>query len=53
MPQEIDDALAAGFDGYLTKPLLAPALLAEIDRALRLLRQPATSPKPPPVEMPI
>ena len=34
MQHEIDAALAAGFDGYLTKPLSAPLLLAEIDRAL-------------------
>ena len=53
MPQEIDDALAAGFDGYLTKPLLAPVLLAEIDRALRLRRQPLAAPQAPAAEMPI
>lgn len=34
MQHEIDAALAAGFDGYLTKPLSAPLLLAEIDREL-------------------
>jgi CheY-like chemotaxis protein len=34
MPEEINDAMAAGFDGYLTKPLSAKALLAEIDTRL-------------------
>ena len=34
MPAEISEALAAGFDGYLTKPLSLPLLLAEIDRRL-------------------
>jgi len=34
MPEDIAEAMAAGFDGYLTKPLSAPALLAEIDRHL-------------------
>jgi len=34
MPHEISEALAAGFDGYLTKPLSTPVLLAEIDRVL-------------------
>ena len=49
MPQEIDDALAAGFDGYLTKPLLAAALLAEIDRALRVRRPLATGAQTNPI----
>jgi signal transduction histidine kinase/ActR/RegA family two-component response regulator len=34
MPEEIGQALAAGFDGYLTKPLAAGLLLAEVDRRL-------------------
>ncbi len=34
MPEEIGEALAAGFDGYLTKPLSRQALLAEIERLL-------------------
>lgn len=34
MPEDIAEAMATGFDGYLTKPLSAPALLAEIDRHL-------------------
>ncbi len=34
MPEEIAQTLAAGFDGYLTKPLAAAVLLAEVDRRL-------------------
>jgi PAS domain S-box-containing protein len=34
MPEEIRDALAAGFDGYITKPLKMQVLLAEIDRLI-------------------
>ncbi len=34
MPEEIGEALAAGFDSYLTKPLSLQALLAEIGRLL-------------------
>ncbi|HSV68480.1 MAG TPA: ATP-binding protein [Methylibium sp.] len=34
MPEEIDAAMRAGFDGYLVKPLAADVLLAEIDRRL-------------------
>jgi PAS domain S-box-containing protein len=34
MPHEIAEALAAGFDGYLTKPLSAAVLLGELDRVL-------------------
>ena len=34
MPHEIAEALAAGFDGYLTKPLSAPVLLGEVDKVL-------------------
>jgi len=34
MPAEVQSALAAGFDGYLTKPLSADALLHEIDRVV-------------------
>ncbi|CAN5474044.1 hypothetical protein BH11PSE9_BH11PSE9_14030 [soil metagenome] len=32
MPNEIDFAIAEGFDGYVTKPIASQALLAEIDR---------------------
>ncbi len=32
MPQQIKDAAAAGFDGYLTKPLSLQSFLAELDR---------------------
>ncbi|CAN5902266.1 hypothetical protein BH11PSE8_BH11PSE8_45800 [soil metagenome] len=32
MPNEIDAAIAEGFDGYVTKPIASHALLAEIDR---------------------
>lgn len=32
MPQQIDEARAAGFDGYLTKPVSMQLLLAELDR---------------------
>ncbi len=32
MPDEISAALAAGFDGYMTKPISMQLLLAEIDR---------------------
>jgi CheY-like chemotaxis protein len=32
MPQQIDAATAAGFDGYLTKPVSMKMLLAELDR---------------------
>ena len=38
MPERIANALAAGFDGYLTKPLPASTLLPEIDRTLRTRR---------------
>lgn len=34
MPDDITATMAAGFSGYLTKPLVAGALLAEIDRHL-------------------
>ena len=34
MPEQIAEALGAGFDGYLTKPLAAQALLAQLDRWL-------------------
>ncbi len=34
MPEHIRDALAAGFDHYLTKPIHFDAFLAEIDRPL-------------------
>ena len=34
MRQQIDDYLAAGFDGYVTKPVRAEALHAEIDRVM-------------------
>ena len=34
MPDQIEQARAAGFDGYLTKPLDAALLLAEVDRYL-------------------
>jgi PAS domain S-box-containing protein len=32
MPQQIDEAKTAGFDGYLTKPVSMTLLLAELDR---------------------
>jgi CheY-like chemotaxis protein len=34
MRQQIDDYLKAGFDGYVTKPIRAEALHAEIDRVM-------------------
>lgn len=34
MPAEIDAALAAGFDNYLTKPVVADRLFEEVNRAL-------------------
>jgi PAS domain S-box-containing protein len=34
MPQDVEEALAAGFDHYLSKPLSASALLQEIDRSM-------------------
>ena len=34
MKQEVEEYLALGFDGYVTKPVRADALHAEIDRAL-------------------
>jgi CheY-like chemotaxis protein len=34
MPDDIAQAAAAGFDGYLTKPLDLGLLLSEIDRRL-------------------
>ncbi len=43
MPAEIDMALAAGFDNYLTKPLLADRLFAEVDVALVQPRQGAVT----------
>lgn len=39
MPADIADALRAGFDAYITKPIVSAQLFAEIDRALA--RQPA------------
>lgn len=36
MEEQIRDAMAAGFDGYLTKPLSADDLFKEIDRVLCL-----------------
>ena len=36
MPEEIEDALAAGFDDYLTKPLSAAALMAALQQVLPL-----------------
>ncbi len=32
MPRQIDEAAAAGFDGYLTKPVSLQSMLAELDR---------------------
>jgi len=43
MPAEIDMALAAGFDNYLTKPVLADRLFAEVDVALVQPRQGAVT----------
>jgi PAS domain S-box-containing protein len=34
MPSDIDEARAAGFDDYVTKPLDMPLLLAAVDKAL-------------------
>jgi CheY-like chemotaxis protein len=34
MPAQVDAALAAGFDAYLTKPVQFDLLLAEVDRSL-------------------
>jgi CheY-like chemotaxis protein len=31
-PEELEQCRAAGFDGWLAKPILFPALLAEIER---------------------
>ena len=39
MPADIADALRAGFDAYITKPIVSAQLFAQIDRALA--RQPA------------
>jgi CheY-like chemotaxis protein len=39
MPADIADALHAGFDAYITKPIVSAQLFAEIDRVLA--RQPA------------
>ncbi len=36
MPEEIEEALTAGFDGYLTKPLSATALLSALQKGLPL-----------------
>jgi len=38
MPEEINIALAAGFDGYLTKPLASAQLFLELERVLALER---------------
>jgi CheY-like chemotaxis protein len=35
MQTQIDEALEAGFDGYLTKPLAAGDLFREIDRIVQ------------------
>jgi PAS domain S-box-containing protein len=35
MPADIRRALAAGFQGYITKPIAVPGLLAALDRLLR------------------
>jgi CheY-like chemotaxis protein len=43
MPGDIRRALAAGFRGYITKPIDVPSLLAELDRLL----SPAAPPLPP------
>lgn len=42
MQAQIDDALEAGFDGYLTKPLAAGDLFREIDRIRQALHAPVT-----------
>jgi CheY-like chemotaxis protein len=34
MPDQVQAALAAGFDAYLTKPIQLAQLLAELDRSL-------------------
>jgi CheY-like chemotaxis protein len=39
MPADIAEALRAGFDAYITKPIVSAQLFAEIDRVLA--RQPA------------
>ncbi len=43
MSEEIDAALAAGFDAYLTKPVPADVLFGEIDRTLQGARRPSTA----------
>ncbi len=48
MPEEIDAAMRAGFDGYLVKPLAVDLLLREIDRRLCPSRtRPGTAPQGP------
>ena len=44
MPREIELALAAGFDNYLTKPVMADELFREVDRTLERMSQFATRP---------
>ena len=34
MPADIADALRAGFDAYITKPIASARLFAEVDRVL-------------------
>jgi two-component system, sensor histidine kinase len=43
MKQQIDDYLALGFDGYVTKPVRAEGLHAEIDRAISIPRNKASN----------
>jgi CheY-like chemotaxis protein len=47
MPADIRRALAAGFQGYITKPIAVPGLLAAIDSVLGERVLGAAAPHPP------